>query len=77
VLNSENKWGGLPTAYPRGTYASTLDEVRTRGASTRYVRKHTRLAGRRTAQERVAGGRWRRIVLGDVLAKHVVELSMR
>jgi hypothetical protein len=24
--------------------------------------------GRRTAQERVTGGRWRRIVLGDVLA---------
>ena len=24
--------------------------------------------------ERVTGGRWRRIVLGDVLAEHVVEL---
>jgi hypothetical protein len=33
--------------------------------------------GRRTAQERVTGGRWRRIVLGDVLAEHVVELRGR
>jgi hypothetical protein len=24
--------------------------------------------------ERVTGGRWRRIVLGDILAEHVVEL---
>ena len=30
--------------------------------------------GRGTAQKRVTGGRWRRIVLGDVLARHVVEL---
>ena len=29
---------------------------------------------RGTAQKRVTGGRWRRIVLGDVLAGHVVEL---
>ena len=29
--------------------------------------------GRGTAQKRVTGGRWRRIVLGDVLARHVVE----
>jgi hypothetical protein len=27
--------------------------------------------------ERVTGGRWRRIVLGDVLAEHVVELRGR
>ena len=33
--------------------------------------------GRRTAQERVTGGRWRRIVLGGVLAKHVLELRGR
>jgi hypothetical protein len=33
--------------------------------------------GRRTAQERVTGGRWRGIVLGDVLAEHVVELRGR
>ena len=33
--------------------------------------------GRRTAEERVTGGRWRRIVLGDVLAEHVVELRGR
>ena len=29
------------------------------------------VCGRRTAQKRVTGGRWRRIVLGDVLAEHV------
>ena len=33
--------------------------------------------GRRTAQERVTGGRWCRIVLGDVLVEHVVELRGR
>ena len=33
--------------------------------------------GRRTAQERVTGGRWRRIVLGDVLAEHILELRGR
>ena len=33
------------------------------------ARRH-RLA-RRTAQKRVTGGRWRRIVLGHVLAEHV------
>jgi ASC-1-like (ASCH) protein len=27
------------------------------------------VSGRRTAQERVTGGRWRRIVQGDVLAE--------
>ena len=32
------------------------------------------VSGRRTSQERATGGRWRRIVLGDVLAEHVVEL---
>ena len=31
----------------------------------------------RTAQKRVTGGRWRRIVLGHVLAEHVVELRGR
>ena len=31
--------------------------------------------GRGTAQKRVTGGRWRRIVLGDVLAGHVVALG--
>ena len=30
--------------------------------------------GRGTAQKRVTGGRWRRIVLGDLLAGQVVEL---
>ena len=35
-----------------------------------------RCVGRRTAQERVTGGRWRRIVLGDVLAEHVVARSI-
>ena len=33
--------------------------------------------GRRTAQERVTGGRWRRIVLVDVLAEHILELRGR
>ena len=32
---------------------------------------------RETAQERVTGGRWRRIVLGDVLAEHILELRGR
>ena len=36
----------------------------------RYLIYH----GRRTAQERVTGGRWRRIVLVDVLAEHILEL---
>ena len=31
--------------------------------------------GRGTAQKRVTGGRWRRIVLGDVLAGQAVELG--
>ena len=31
--------------------------------------------GRRAAQKRVTGGRWRRIVLGDVLAQHVVRVE--
>jgi hypothetical protein len=31
-------------------------------------------SGWKAAQGRVTGGRWRRIVLGDVLAKHVFEL---
>ena len=31
----------------------------------------------RTAQERVTGGRWRRIVLVDVLAEHILELRGR
>ena len=31
--------------------------------------------GRGTAQKRVTGGRWRRIVLGGVLAGQVVELG--
>ena len=30
------------------------------------------VSGRRTAQKRVTGRRWRRIVLADVLAEHVV-----
>ena len=33
------------------------------------------VSGRRTAQKRVIGGRLRRIVLGHVLAEHVVELE--
>ena len=31
--------------------------------------------GRGTAQKRVTGGRWRRIVLGELLAGQVVELG--
>eukprot|EP00964_Phaeocystis_antarctica_P034460 scaffold19600_cov109-Phaeocystis_antarctica.AAC.1 len=31
--------------------------------------------GRRAAQKRVTGGRWRRIVLGHVLAEHVVRVE--
>ena len=40
---------------------------------SRYMRARR---SRRTAQQRVTGGRWRRIVLGDVLAEHVLELSL-
>ena len=29
----------------------------------------------RTAQKRVTGGQWRRIVLGDVLAEHLVRVE--
>ena len=35
------------------------------------------MQGRSIAQERVTGGRWRRVALGDVLAEHVVELRGR
>ena len=42
------------------------------------VRQRTDLPhGQRPAQKHAAKGRWRRIVLGDVLAKHVVELRGR
>ena len=33
--------------------------------------------GRRTAQKRVTGGRWRRVALGDLLAVQVVRLRGR
>ena len=36
-----------------------------------------RLKAGRTAQERVTGGRWRRVVLGDVLAEQELELGGR
>ena len=35
------------------------------------------VSGRRAAQKRVAGGRWRRIVLGDGLAEHVLARTKR
>ena len=63
--------------------ATTRDERARAGGGARAVRG-PRCAleeylvniglGRGTAQKRVTGGRWRRIVVGDLLAGQVVEL---
>ena len=51
--------------------------VRAALADVCRVANDVNCGGRGTAQERVTGGRWRRIVLVDVLAEHIVELRGR